>query len=74
MGFGIQIQNSLCVAKGIEDQFHAARYAQFVENANHIVAYGVFVQIARGLEVLYRVNAGISSTHNLQGCWGLPST
>jgi hypothetical protein len=24
---------------------------------------------------LYRVNAGISSTHNnLQGCWGLPST
>jgi hypothetical protein len=36
---------SLHAAKGIENQFHAARYTQFVENSTHVVPHGVFAQV-----------------------------
>jgi hypothetical protein len=36
---------SLHAAKGIENQFHAARSAQFVENPKQVVPYRVFAQV-----------------------------
>ncbi len=41
-------RNFLNTAEGIENQFHAARYAQFVENPKQVVPYRVFAQLQSG--------------------------
>jgi hypothetical protein len=40
-------RNCTCLhaAKGIENQFCSAGYAQFVENPKQVVPYGVFAQV-----------------------------
>jgi len=46
MRFGSQwICDSLSAAEGIENQFHAARDAQLVENPKHVVSYRVLGQV-----------------------------
>jgi hypothetical protein len=37
--------NSLHAGKGIQNQFHAARYAHFVENSKRVVSHCVFAQV-----------------------------
>src|SRR5271166_6666212 len=57
------ICHSLSAAKGIENQFHAARYAQLVEYPKHVVSYGVLGQVELQCNFLVPhlalVNAGL---------------